>query len=180
MYSIECWFINVKFVFFLLFLFLYLVLALLFIYFYLIYFFWVCEFGIPNSRFPNLVTDLNFSLYYPLTKELTLHSIACCQDQTLQHWEDDINILYVASKETTIQIDKLENLGNDDKEANPEFGEKVFMLDNDNYFECPDMKKEAKHYSRDILEVLHEKFVWENQWLNVREVVFLVMCQTIF
>ena len=31
-----------------------------------IYIFWVWEFGIPNSRIPNLVTDLNFGLYDPL------------------------------------------------------------------------------------------------------------------
>ena len=42
--------------------FFYLDSALLFI---CIIFFWVWEFGIPNSRVPNSVTNLNFGLSYP-------------------------------------------------------------------------------------------------------------------
>ena len=36
-----------------------------------------------------------------------------------------------------------------------------FMMDNDNSFECPDKKKEGIRYRRDIIEVLHEKFMCE-------------------
>ena len=52
-YSFECWFINVNFVFFLLFCLFYLVLPFVFI----IILFWVWDLTIPNS-----VTDLKFGL----------------------------------------------------------------------------------------------------------------------
>ena len=62
-YSIECWFVNVNFVFFFFFCF-FLCDFSSFIYLYRIYIFWVWEFGILNSQIPNLVTVLHFYLYY--------------------------------------------------------------------------------------------------------------------
>ena len=43
-----------------------------FICFYHIYFFWVWESGNPNSRIPNSVTDPNFDLYYPVTRNFVV------------------------------------------------------------------------------------------------------------
>ena len=67
-YSIECWFM-IYYDLWLLTLFSFYFCFFLFgfsffIYFYI--FFWVWEFGIPNLRIPNSVTNLNFGLFYPL------------------------------------------------------------------------------------------------------------------
>ena len=53
-------------------------LSSFFAFFFLISFFWVWEFGIPNLWIPNLVTDLNFGLYYPLIVQLAEKSLNRC------------------------------------------------------------------------------------------------------
>ena len=51
----------------------------------------------------------------------------------------------------------------DDEQPIPELDEKVifFMLNVNKSFECPD-KKEGIRYRRDTLEVLHEKFMCDD------------------
>ena len=64
--------------------------------------------------------------------------------------------------ESNVQL-RSEHLFTEEDNSVSEFGEKViaFMLLDDNSFRCPDKDKEEIQYRRDTLEVLHEKFMCE-------------------